>query len=231
MSESLLLWTEIIFDILYLLTIWVLVIIMLKNKINLQPQHKKVGVLFIWAFFLLAFGDTGHVGFRVLSYSLGGLEVNPMLVGMGALATAITITFFYMIMVEIWRVHFKQDRGFIWWSLILTGVIRLLIMIPSGNQWSSIVGPFNWSLARNIPLMIQGIGIAVVLLYYGIKNSDKFIKKISTMIFISYICYLPVILFIRNIPMLGMLMIPKTLAYVAVAVIALELFRKKKNTD
>jgi hypothetical protein len=27
-----------------------------------------------WAFFLLALGDTGHVGFRVAAYALGGME-------------------------------------------------------------------------------------------------------------------------------------------------------------
>lgn len=41
----------------------------------------------LWAFALLAFGDNGHVGFRVIAYAMRGLEGNPVLVGLGALST------------------------------------------------------------------------------------------------------------------------------------------------
>lgn len=227
MSESLLLAVEIIFDLLYLATIWTFVALMLRKRGNLLEENKKIGGLFIWAFFLLALGDTGHVGFRVLAYATGGLEANPALVGIGALATAVTVTFFYMLVAEIWRIRFKREKDWIWWGLMTVGVIRLLIMIPAQNQWTNVVPPFNWSLARNIPLMIQGIGIAILLLKDAIKHNDKMVKWISAMIFVSYICYTPVILFVQKVPMLGMLMMPKTLAYVAVAVIAYGMFKDK----
>jgi hypothetical protein len=229
MSESFLLWVEIIFDVLYLATVWTLVVLMFTKRSNLTPENKSIGTLFLWAFFLLALVDTGHVGFRVLAYAMGGLEANPVLIGMGALATAITVTFFYMLVAEIWRIRFKRERGLIWWSLIIIGVIRLAIMIPAGNSWGSVVPPFNWSLARNIPLMIQGIGVAVLILIDAIKHNDAFSKKVSAMIFLSYLCYTPVILFVQKVPMLGMLMMPKTLAYVAVAFLAFSLFRKHKE--
>lgn len=67
--------------------------------------------------------------------------------------------------------------------------------------------------------MIQGIGIAVLILSSAIKNNDVLYKRIALWIFISYICYIPVILLVQKVPMIGMLMIPKTLAYLAVAVI------------
>ncbi|MBE3040767.1 MAG: hypothetical protein IMZ62_18375, partial [Chloroflexi bacterium] len=40
----------------------------------------------LWAFALLAFGDNGYVGFQVIAYAMGGLEGNPVLVGLGALS-------------------------------------------------------------------------------------------------------------------------------------------------
>jgi len=147
-----------------------------------------IGLLF---FFLLVLGDTGYVGFRVLAYATGGLEANLVLVGLGALATAVTVTFFYMLVAEIWRIRFNWRWDGIWWGLMAVGMIRLLIMIPAQNQWTSVVPPFNWSLARNIPLMIQGIGIAVLLLRDGIKQDDRMVKWISAMIFVSYLCYTP----------------------------------------
>ncbi len=227
MSESLLLAVEIIFDLLYLATIWTFVALMLRKRDNLLEENKKIGGLFIWMFFLLALGDTGHVGFRVLAYALGGLEANPVLVGLGALATAVTVTFFYMLAAEVWRLRFNRKKDWIWWGLMAVGVIRLLIMIPAQNQWTNVVPPFNWSMARNIPLMIQGIGIAILMMSDAIRHNDMMVKRISAMIFVSYAFYMPVIFFVRKIPMLGMLMMPKTLAYVAVAVIAYGLFRKK----
>jgi hypothetical protein len=40
------------------------------------------------------------------------------------------------------------------------------------------------------------------------------------MILVSYACYLPVILFVQQVPLIGMLMIPKTMAYLVVGFIA-----------
>ena len=154
MPEALLMWLEIIFDVLYLTTIWIVVYLMWKKKENLDDSTKRIGQLFLLAFFLLAFGDTGHVGFRVVAYALGGLESNEMLVGLGSFVTAVTVTFFYMIVAEIWRVRFNKERNILWWSFIAIGFLRLIIMIPTGNGWGTTPTPFNWSLARNIPLMI-----------------------------------------------------------------------------
>lgn len=219
MSELFLLWVEVVFDVLYLAAIWTLVVLMINKRSNLSEENKKIGNLFMWAFFLLALGDTGHVGFRVLAYAMGGLKANPELVGVGKLVTAITVTFFYMMVTEIWRIRFNLKRGLLWWSFMVVGIARLAIMIPSQNQWGSASVPFDWSMARNIPLMIQGIGIAIVMLISAIKHQDRFVKNISYMIFVSYLCYIPVILFVHKVPLLGMLMMPKTLAYVAVGLI------------
>lgn len=225
MSEQLLMWVEIIFDVLYLFAIWILVFLMLSKRSNLLPENKRIGMLFIWAFFLLALGDTGHVGFRVVAYLSGGLEANAILTGIGSFATAVTVTLFYMLVTEIWRQRFDKKRGFIWWSLMAVGIIRLIIMLPAGNQWSGSETPLGWSLARNIPLMIQGLAVAALLLVNGMKANDKLATRVSVFIFISYACYIPVILFARYIPALGMLMMPKTLAYMAVAFLAFSMFR------
>jgi len=232
MSEALLQSVEIEFDVLYLITIWGLVYLMYQKRENLIPKNQQIGNLFMAAFFLLALGDTGHVGFRVLAYATGGLEANPNLVGIGALATAVTVTFFYMIVAEIWRLRFEKTRNLAWWILMLVGIMRLIIMIPLGNSCGSVVPPFNWSMARNIPLMIQGIGIAVLMLMSAVERKDQFSRNISYMIFVSYLCYMPVIFFVQKVPLLGMLMMPKTLAYVAVAILAYrELFLPQKEQN
>ncbi len=229
MSDLMLVILEVTFNVLYLITIWTLVVIMYKRRSNLSEKNKRLGLLFLYSFLLLAIGDTGHVGFRVIAYLLGGvngLVDYPTLVGIGSLSTAYTVTIFYMLVLEIWRVVAKQERSILYWGLIFVGVIRLIIMMPSGNAWGTTPTPFDWSLARNIPLMIQGLVVAALLLNHGLKKNDTFARNVSILIFVSYLFYMPVIFFVKGIPMLGMLMMPKTLAYLAIAFIALKLFKK-----
>jgi hypothetical protein len=227
MSEAMRMWVEIIFNIGYLIAVWILVFMMARRQAIVAPENRAVAKRVMWAFALLALGDTGHVGFRVLAYSLGGLEAQPVvlgipisLVGIGALATAITVTFFYMLLVDIWRLRFNKPLGWFGWFLLATGVFRLIIMLFPQNEWSAVVPPQPWGLIRNLPLMIMGLGVMVLILRDAYRANDRPFKWIGWCILASYAFYTPVILFVAQVPILGMLMIPKTLAYIAIAVIA-----------
>src|SRR5512136_1508996 len=103
MSETARVWVEVIFNVSYLAVVWALVGLMLRGRSSVAAAGRPLAARLILAFALLALGDTGHVGFRVVAYALGGLEANPVLVGLGALSTAYTVTIFYMLMVDIWR--------------------------------------------------------------------------------------------------------------------------------
>ncbi len=227
MPEAMRMWVEIIFNIGYLIAVWTIVVMMARRQSAVAPENRAVARRVMWAFALLALGDTGHVGFRVLAYSLGGLDAQPLvlgvplsLVGIGALATAITVTFFYMVMVDVWRLRFHKPLGAAGWSLLAVGALRLIIMLFPQNEWSQVVPPQPWGLIRNIPLMILGLGVMVLILRDAYRANDRPFEWIGWMMAVSYAFYTPVILFVQQVPVLGMLMIPKTLAYVAIAVIA-----------
>jgi hypothetical protein len=236
MTESMRMWIEIIFNIAYLIVIWSLVIAMLRRRPAVAPADRQAADLVIWAFALLALGDTGHVGFRVWAYSQGSLESTLQLfgrpvglVGLGALATAITVTLFYVLMLELWRVRFHKRYGVFEYLLLAVAVIRLMMMLSPQNDWSAVVPPQPWSTLRNLPLTILGLGVAYLMLRDGRRAGDRAFQWIGGMILVSYACYIPVILFVQQAPMVGMLMIPKTLAYVAVGFIAYgELFRSRQ---
>jgi hypothetical protein len=72
---------EIIFNLGYLIAIWTIVVMMARRQHVVAPENRAVAQRVMWAFALLALGDTGHVGFRVLAYSLGGLEAQPVVLG------------------------------------------------------------------------------------------------------------------------------------------------------
>ena len=224
MSETSRVIIEIAFNLSYLIVIWILVILMLHRFQIVKSEDRLIARLFIRAFTLLALGDTGHVGFRVIAYARGGLEANPQLVGVGALSTAVTVTIFYMIMLVIWSQRFHKPLGWLGWLLLAAGVVRLGVMAFPQNQWEAMVPPYGWSLLRNFFLVVQGIGVMVLILRDAARNGDTVFRWIGRMIALSFLFYAPVILWVHVVPILGMLMNPKTCAYVAVAVIGYRAF-------
>jgi hypothetical protein len=152
------------------------------------------------------------------------------LVGLGALATAFTMTLFYVLMLMIWQRRYGKPYG--WFGLLLfaAAIFRLLIMLFPANEWNNVVPPRTWSLIRNIPLMIQGLGVAYLILRDARVAHDRPFSWIGIMILLSYAFYIPVILFVQELPLIGMLMIPKTMAYIGIALIAyFALFRRQED--
>lgn len=210
---------EIGFNILYLLTIYLLVGLMIYRFLNDNFTKLKGASVFLVAFVLLAIGDTGHVGFRLLAFSRGGLEQNEVLVGLGALATAITITFFYMLMTEVWTRESGNKRSVLYILVMLLGVVRLVVMTFPENSWGQVVPPYKFSLIRNSFLCLMGVIVVVSFLSSGLRTGNRFLVRAGYTIICSFVFYIPVILFVQKVPMFGMLMIPKTIAYVILAVI------------
>ncbi|QRN82613.1 hypothetical protein JR338_09295 [Chloroflexota bacterium] len=227
MSEVPIRWFEIGFNVIYLIAVWYIVVLMSRSMDTVAPKDRKVAGLVRMAFILLAAGDTGHVGFRVLAYALGGLEAqavvlgSPMsLIGLGMLTTSITVTLFYMILVYIWQARNNQAANWATNLLQIAGVVRLIIMALPSNDWGAAVPPQPMSLYRNLPLMVQGVGMIILFLLSAYRNHDTTFKWIGWMIAVSFAFYTPVILFAQQVPMLGLLMIPKTCAYLAIAIFA-----------
>lgn len=234
MDESLRMWVEVLFNLGYLVAIYWLVVRMFRQKGKLPAVRQQQVNPIIWAFLLLAIGDTGHVGFRVVAYAIGDLEATISLfgrevglVGIGALSTAITVTFFYMLVLVGWSRRYDKPLGWFGISLLLAGVARLVYMMFPQNQWNSLVPPQPYSLYRNAFLVVQGLGAAYLILRDAIRNTDRTFIWVGVCILLSYAFYIPVILFVQHVPVVGMLMIPKTLAYVAIAWIVYREMRYK----
>jgi hypothetical protein len=231
MSESMRMWMEITFNIGYLIVVWGIVFAMYNRRHLVKPEDQRVADLVMKAFALLALGDTGHVGFRVVAYAMGDLEATISifglemgLVGLGALATAVTVTFFYVFVLMIWHERFQKSYGWFGYLLFAAAAFRLVIMAFPQNEWNNLVPPEPWGLIRNLPLVLQGLGVAYLILRDARKAHDKPFIWIGISILVSYAMYTPVILFVQQVPLIGMLMIPKTMAYMAIAFIAYNAF-------
>ena len=82
------------------------------------------------------------------------------------------------------------------------------------------------SVIRNGVFAITGIG--VIILYAISRNTGGYdMTRMVAAILISFGCYLPVTLFSKKKPMVGILMIPKTCAYMWIIIMGLQLLYKK----
>jgi len=146
MSESLRMWAEISFDVAYLLTIWSLVALMAARRSRVEPENRKVSTWVLWAFALLAFGDTGHVGFRVVAYGLGGLESNPLLISIGGLMTSLTVTLYYVALQMAWKERFERRLGLAGGFLLLCAAVQLVVVVFAQIRWGPAMPPDSWFL-------------------------------------------------------------------------------------
>lgn len=227
MPENFRIWFETIFNIFYLSTIWWLVVLMYKNLPKVSEKTLPLAELIVAAFALLALGDSGHVGFRILALIFGGPESTVAIAGtpirwisLGTLATTATVTIFYVLVLIIWKRRFNKEYGWFGIFLFFMAIVRMVMTMLPINNWNASMPAQPWSTYRNIPLMIQGLGVAYLILRDAKAEKDKAFTQIGYMILVSYTFFIPVILFVQKMPLIGMLMIPKTLAYVAIAVIA-----------
>jgi hypothetical protein len=231
--------TETTFNIVYLIVIWGLVWAMFKRRMMLAADDRNAALCILLAFFFLALGDTGHVGFRVVAYALGGLETTmPLfgkdvnLVAMGAVATAWTFTIFYVFMLLMWQERFKEPFGLIAWLMVVMAIARSVVMLLPGNEWNSLNPPRTIYVLRNIPLMLMQAGTAFLILRDAARRHDRTFRWIGIMILISLACYGPVVAFVHTYPAIGMLMIPKTMAYLGIAIIGYRgLYRVQETSE
>lgn len=200
---------EALFDIAYLVSVITLGVLMIRGS-----KGNRQFLLFGWMAVVLGAGDSFHLVPRVVALCTTGLENYTAALGFGKSVTSITMTVFYVLLYHIWRRRYHIDgRGSLTAAVyVLAGVRVALCMMPQ-NQWLSADAPLSWGIYRNIPFVL--LGLLVVVLFYGSakRHGDKAFRWLWLTIVLSFACYIPVVLWADAIPLMGMLMIPKTCAY------------------
>lgn len=206
---------EPIFHVFYLVSVFYMSIKMLS-----RGKDSKILKLFGIMGFTLGFGDSFHLIPRIYALLTTGLEAHAAALGIGKLVTSITMTIFYIVLFRIWEVRYdvKNDNG-LRWSVGILSAARIILSLMPQNQWTLYDAPVSWGIYRNIPFTILGILIVYIILKKASEKKDDIFKKIGIGVIISFACYLPVVLYATTFRLVGMLMIPKTLAYLWVVYI------------
>lgn len=215
---------ETLFDVVYLVTVITLGILMIRSSKG-KKQYFLFGVMAV----TLGCGDAFHLIPRAIALCTTGLENYTAALGIGKLITSVTMTLFYVLLYYVWRFRYQVDgKKNVTAAVWVLAVCRIVLCLMPQNAWTSSNPPLSWGIYRNIPFTILGV-LIVVLFYKSAKDTqDQPFCFLWMAVVISFACYIPVVLFADTIPPVGMLMIPKTCAYVWVVLIGYNAMKGNK---
>lgn len=215
---------ETLFDVVYLVTVITLGILMIRSSKG-KKQYFLFGVMAV----TLGCGDAFHLVPRAIALCTTGLENYTAALGIGKLITSVTMTLFYVLLYYVWRFRYQVDgKKNVTAAVWVLAVCRIVLCFMPQNAWTGSNPPLSWGIYRNIPFTILGV-LVVVLFYKSAKDTqDQPFRFLWLAVVISFACYIPVVLFADTIPPVGMLMIPKTCAYVWVVLIGYNAMKGNK---
>ena len=193
------------FDILYLLFAIASGILILRRAKDKTSRQMGLAAL------ILGCGDAFHLVPRVLNYFVQADFTAAL--GVGKLVTSITMTIFYVLMYFVWLAYYNQEENrtmtICVWALTAARVI--LCLFPQ-NGWLQNSSDMTWGIIRNIPFV--ALGAIVCWLYWQKRDADCTFRWVWLYVLLSFLFYIPVAVGASVVPMLGMLMRPKTVCYI-----------------
>ena len=216
---------ETLFDLVYLVTVITVGIRMIRSS-KRGSQFR----LFGWMAVVLGAGDSFHLVPRALALCTTGLENYVVPLGLGKWITSVTMTVFYVLLYYVWRKRYQvKGQKSVTLAVYLLSAARVVLCMMPQNRWLEAQSPLSWGIYRNIPFALLGL-LIIVLFYRSAKEkNDTAFRWMWLTIVLSFGFYIPVVLWADSIPMIGMLMIPKTCAYVWTVLIGYNAMKKEQN--
>ena len=132
--------------------------------------------------------------------------------GFGKLVTSITMTVFYLLMYRLFLRAYeeREDRKL---SLAVYGLaaVRVLLCLLPQNGWLQNDSSVLWGVIRNVPFV--ALGCIDIWLFRRNRGKIRCFRSVWLYITLSFIFYIPVAVAASLVPLLGMLMLPKTVCY------------------
>ena len=214
---------ETLFDICYLVTVLTVGIRMIRGA-----KGSRQFELFGWMAVVLGAGDSFHLVPRALALCTTGLDSFAFQLGLGKWITSVTMTVFYVLLYYVWRERYEvEGQKSLTVAVYALASIRVILCMMPQNQWLTDRSPLIWGICRNIPFALLGILVIVLFHRSAKERDDKAFGWMWLTIVLSFGFYIPVVLWAEAVPMIGMLMIPKTCAYVWTVMIGYNAMKKE----
>lgn len=213
---------ETLFDVVYLVLVITVGIKMIRQSKG-DRQYRLFGIMAV----TLGCGDAFHLVPRAYALCTTGLENYTAALGIGKFITSITMTVFYILLYYVWRTRYKiEGKKEITIAVYLMAALRIILCLFPQNAWTSADAPLSWGIYRNIPFAILGLIVIVLFCRSAKEHKDRDFRWMWLTIVLSFGFYIPVVLWADTVPAVGMLMIPKTCAYVWTVMIGYQAMRK-----
>lgn len=213
---------ETLFDVIYLTTVITIGIIMMIRGRG-HNEYFLFGVMAV----TLGCGDAFHLVPRALALCTTGLESYTVWLGTGKWITSVTMTVFYILLYYVWRIRYRVGGAHGITAAVFTlSAVRIALCFFPQNMWLSADAPLSWGIYRNIPFALLGLLIIILFCYSAKKQGDREYRFMWLTIVLSFGFYIPVVLWADAYPMIGLLMMPKTCAYVWIVLIGYASMRK-----
>lgn len=205
---------ESVFCVGYLLFVLVAGLIFLSQR---GGSHGAYAAICAMMTLLLGGGDAFHLVPRIL-HNIQGEPRNSddehrrhFWLGLGNLVSSITMTVFYIFLFDAMQLMPGAPAvapQAIRVVLLALAAVRIALCLFPHNHWFNGAGSQEWGIYRNLPFVAMGILTVFYLLawYHA--------WMLAFLVTASFACYLGVVLFAKEKPMMGMLMIPKTICYI-----------------
>ena len=192
------------FEIIYL------IFAITSGIVILCRRRDRVGKLMGFAALILGCGDAFHLVPRVIDH-FSDADLTVWL-GVGKLVTSVTMTVFYVLLYRLFIDAYgaREKKGLSAAVFALAAVRVILCLLPQ-NRWLENESSVLWGVVRNVPFV--ALGVIVVILFFGKRNGIRDFRFVWLFVLLSFLFYIPVAVAASLVPLLGMLMLPKTVCY------------------
>ena len=225
-----------------------LIIVLVSGHVILRKARNRTENLMGAAALVLGCGDAFHLVPRLLNNLLDADFTAAL--GIGKFITSVTMTVFYVLLYYVWLGVYKEAGNpgaepqvpvSVWagepqasvsvWAgerhvavvVWATAAVRIALCLFPQNGWSENSSDLTWAIIRNVPFVI--LRAVICLLYYSKRDADPIVRWMWLLLLLSFVFYIPVALGAGAYPILGVLMLPKTVCYVQM----IRAFRKKSG--
>ena len=183
-----------------------------------MAQGRSLFILYGVLTLTLCGGDAFHLVPRIIRAVRGSSDRIKKQLGIGLQVSSITMTVFYIILLYVWKATFPQLQA----PVAVEVLIWLSAILLRQNNWWTDEGKPTLSILRNAVFALTGFGVIILYAISG-NTGDYHMTRMVAAILISFGCYLPVTLFSKTKPKVGLLMIPKTCSYMWIIAMGLQL--------
>lgn len=181
--------------------VYLVTVVILGIRMIRGSRGRKQYLLFGIMAVVLGCGDAFHLVPRAIALCTTGLENYTTALGVGKLITSVTMTLFYVLLYYVWRCRYQiSGQQGITAAVWVLAIVRVLLCFMPQNEWTS-----------------------------AAEKQDRVLRFLWIAVVVSFACYIPVVLFAETVPAAGMLMIPKTCAYVWVVLIGYRAMKEEKG--